>query len=108
MSDTATNDFPMPPASFDFLVLSLRTQAEMEMGLLRFGPQDEDAPKDLNRARHFIDLLAMLEEKTRGNLSLEEKRLLENSLTELRFRYLQAVDDAKKQAGGAASTTSTS
>lgn len=87
----------MPPASFDFLVLSLRTQAEMEMGLLRFGMEEEEkVPVDLNRARHFIDLLAMLEEKTRGNLSLEEKRLIENSLTELRFRYLQAAEDAKK------------
>jgi hypothetical protein len=96
MSDTANSSFPLPPASFDFLVLSLRTQAEMEMGLLRFGGEEEKAPTDLNRARHFIDLLAMLEEKTRGNLSLEEKRLLENSLTELRFRYLQAAEDAKK------------
>ncbi len=101
MSDRETTDFPLPPASFEFLVFSLRTQAEMEMGLLRFGSPEEQAPTDLNRARHYIDLLGVLEEKTRGNLSLEEKRLLENSLTELRFRYLQAVEDAKKQASAA-------
>ena len=96
MSDTATNEYPLPPATFDFLVFSLRTQAEMEMGILNLGSDEEKPAADLNRARHFIDLLGMLEEKTRGNLSLEEKRLLENSLTELRFRYIQAVEDARK------------
>ena len=41
-------------------------------------------------------MLAMLAEKTRGNLSLEEQRLLENSLTELRFRYVQISESAAK------------
>ena len=45
-----------------------------------------------------IDMLAMLAEKTRGNLSLEEQRLLENSLTELRFRYVQISENAAKSA----------
>jgi hypothetical protein len=88
------SDIPLPPASFEFLVFSLKMQAEMRMGLLGFGDQDE-AP-DLGAARHAIDLLAMLSEKTRGNLSLEEQRMTENSLTELRFRYVQAVEDAAK------------
>ena len=93
MSDTSNPDFPLPPASFDFLVLSLRAQAEVCLGLY---PADESgAPqKDLARARHAIDLLSVLEEKTRGNLSLDEKRLLENSLTELRFRFVQAQSPA--------------
>jgi len=42
-------------------------------------------------AKHTIDMLGVLEEKTKGNLTLEERRLLENSLTELRFRYVQAT-----------------
>lgn len=79
----------MPPASFEFLVFSLRIQAEAAMGLFPIEP-DKEPEKDLNRARHAIDLLGVLEEKTRGNLELEEKRLLENSLTELRFRFVQA------------------
>lgn len=98
MSDTSTNDYPLPPASFEFLVFTLRTQAEMAMGLLNLGGEDEKPPADLNHARHFIDLLAVLEEKTRGNLSLDEKRLLENSLTELRFRYIQAAQDSRQAA----------
>lgn len=79
----------LPPASFEFLVLSIRTQAEMQMGLISFGDEKSDA--DLGMAKHSIDLLGILAEKTRGNLSLEEQRLIENSLTELRFRYVQAA-----------------
>ena len=92
----AEERIPLPPASFEFLALSLRTQAELQLGLLHFGA-DEDRPKpDLDLARHSIDLLAMLHEKTRGNLTLQEQRLVENSLTELRFRYVQALEESKK------------
>ena len=87
--------FPLPPASFEFLTESLRLQAEMQLGLMRIGAEDQP-PADLELARHTIDLMAMLQEKTRGNLTLEEQRLIENSLTLLRFRYVQAVDEAKK------------
>jgi hypothetical protein len=87
--------FPLPPASFEFLAESLRLQAEMQLGLMRLSAEDQP-PADLDLARHTIDLMAMLQEKTRGNLSLEEQRLLENSLTLLRFRFVQAADDAKK------------
>jgi hypothetical protein len=101
-TDTDTRDkqegrpFPLPPATFEFLAESLRLQAEMHLGLMRLGAEDEP-PADLELARHSIDLMAMLQEKTRGNLTLEEQRLLENSLTLLRFRYVQAVDEAKKK-----------
>jgi hypothetical protein len=84
----------MPPATFEFLVFSLRTQAEMNMGLYHFGKDDDRPEPDLEVARHSIDLLGVLQEKTKGNLSLEEERLLNNSLTELRFRFVQV--SAKK------------
>jgi len=84
--------FPLPPASFEFLVLSMRTQTEAQLGLLHFGdPKDRPKP-NLQLARHSIDMLAVLQEKTKGNLSLEEQRLLENSLTELQFRYVQVAE----------------
>lgn len=86
---------PLPPASFAFIVLSLRAQAEMQLGLMGFG-QDEEQKPDLQLARHTIDLMAVLRDKTKGNLSLEEQRLLENSLTELRFRFVQASEEAGK------------
>ena len=88
--------FPIPPATFEFLAESLRMQAELQLGLMRLGAEEEP-PADLELARHSIDLMGMLQEKTRGNLTLEEQRLLENSLTLLRFRYVQAVDEAKKK-----------
>jgi hypothetical protein len=80
-------EIPLPPPNFEFLVISLRAQAEMQLGLMHLG---EEKPKpELPLARHTIDLLGILLEKTKGNLSLEEQRLLENSLTELRFRFVQ-------------------
>jgi len=86
---------PLPPASFSFIVLSLRAQAEMQLGLMHFGDDPKPEP-DLQMARHTIDLLGVLEEKTKGNLELDEQRMLENSLTELRFRFVQASDAAAK------------
>ncbi len=83
---------PLPPASFALLVLSLRTQVEMQLGLLHFGEEKDQPEPDFEAARHAIDLLGILQEKTKGNLTLEEQRLLENSLTELRFRYVQAAE----------------
>ena len=87
---------PLPPASFDMLVLSLAMQAQMELG---GGMKPEGQPPNLEIARHTIDLLAMLQEKTKGNLSLEENRMLENTLTELRFRFVQVVGEINKKAG---------
>jgi hypothetical protein len=81
----------LPPPDFDFLIYSLRLQAELNLGLLPFGaPGEEGSEPDFDVARHNIDLLAMLQEKTRGNLSAEEQRALDNSITELRFRFVQA------------------
>jgi|SRR5579872_2708993 hypothetical protein len=92
----AREHIPLPPASFEFLALSLRTQAELQLGLIHFGPESERPKPDFDLARHSIDLLGMLHEKTKGNLTLEEQRLLENSLTELRFRFVQALEESKK------------
>ena len=93
-SEQVGRPFNLPPATFEFLTESLRLQAEMQLGLMRIS--EDEPPRDLDLARHTIDLLGMLQEKTRGNLTLEEQRLLENSLTLLRFRYVQALEDSKK------------
>jgi hypothetical protein len=97
MSDESTpeiradEEIPLPPPSFSFLVFSLRTQAEMQLGLMQLG--EEKPVPELQLARHTIDMLGMLAEKTRGNLAIEEQRLLENSLTELRFRFVQVSEE---------------
>ena len=90
-------DFPLPPANFAFLVESILMQTQMQLGLLRLGETDEENEPNLPLARHSIDMLAMLQEKTRGNLTTEEQRLIENGLTELRFRFIQVSDDLKKK-----------
>ena len=94
-TDDADDTRPeLPPPNFDFLVYSLRLQAELNLGLLPFG---EKRKPDFDLGRHNIDLLAMLQEKTKGNLSIEEQRSLDNSVTELRFRFVQAREMQPKE-----------
>ncbi len=82
-------------------------QTQMQLGLLHFRDKDddEDAEPNLPLAKHSIDMLAMLQDKTRGNLSIEEQRLLENGLTELRFRYVQVADEQKRRGQPAVEAT---
>jgi hypothetical protein len=91
------NQMPVPPADFLFLVESLLVQTQINLGFL-FGEGEEAPEPNLPMARHTIDMLAMLQEKTKGNLTIQEQRLLENGLTELRFRFVQ-VSDRLKDAG---------
>ena len=71
------------PMSFDIFVLSLNTSALLQLG--------EGGELDLPLARQTIDILAMLEEKTRGNLSGAEEQLLNQVLFDLRMRYARKV-----------------
>ncbi|MBV8812036.1 MAG: DUF1844 domain-containing protein [Acidobacteriaceae bacterium] len=100
MSDSA--DFTLPPPSFSFLVESILMQTQIQLGLLHFGGENEEQPEpNLPLARHSIDLLTVLQEKTRGNLTAEEQRTLENGITELRFRFVQVSDEVKRRSGQA-------
>ena len=90
MSD---QEYPLPPATFEFLILSLKAQTEMHLGMYHFGDEKDRPEPDFRIARHTIDLLAMLQDKTRGNTSMEEQRLVDNALTELRFRFVQAMEN---------------
>jgi hypothetical protein len=90
------SDF-LPPASFEFLVLSIKMQAEVQLGLMHFGEEKDRPEPNLPLARHSIDMLGVLMEKTKGNLSTEEYRLLENAVTELRFRYVYVSEQPKRK-----------
>ena len=90
-------EYPLPPATFEFLILSLKAQTEMHLGMYHFGEEKDRPAPDFRIARHSIDLLAMLQEKTRGNVTMEEQRLVENALTELRFRFVQAMESKDKK-----------
>jgi len=89
-------DFLIPPASFSFLIESILMQTQIQLGLLHLGEEGEEPEPNLPLARHSIDMLGMLQEKTRGNLTVEEARLLENGLTELRFRYVQVSGEVTR------------
>ena len=99
MPEPENDSPPLPPPTFTFLVLSLRAQTEIQLGLMHFGEEEEEKPQpNLPNARHSIDLMAMLLEKTKGNLNMDEQRLIENSLTELRFRFVQASEELSQAA----------
>jgi hypothetical protein len=92
--ESAGAEIPLPPPTFEYLVFSLGAQAELHLGLLHFGDEKDRPKPDLRLARHSIDMLAMLRDKTKGNLTLEEQRYLENSLTELQFRFVQVSGES--------------
>jgi hypothetical protein len=85
----------LPPADFDFLIYSLRLQTELSLGLLPLGPPGEDDNGlDLDLARHNIDLLAMLQHKTKGNLTAQEQKALDNSVAHLRVHFTHIQQEA--------------
>lgn len=90
----------MPPASFEMLVTSLATQAMASLG---FFPDPESGQTMMNRpiAKHFIDTLAVIEEKTNGNLDDSEKELLTSTLHQLRMVYVSSGNDPANNAGSA-------
>jgi hypothetical protein len=75
------------PLFADFL-MGLVSSAAMSLGMVEH-PAAGQKVVDLPTAQHMIDLLGVLREKTRGNLSLEEEQVLDGSLAELRMRYVQ-------------------
>lgn len=77
------------PTPFQLLVAGLAAQAQVGLGL-RPDPVTNKTAKQLDNARQAIDLLAMLEEKTRGNLTADEARLLAAILGDLRLTYVRA------------------
>jgi len=85
-------DPAFPPAGFADLVILLGAQAGMFMGGPPPGPGAPAPPKDLEAARHFIDLLEALTDKSRGNLSREEDGLLKEVLTGLRLQFVHEME----------------
>jgi len=86
---------PLPPGNFAALVSTLATQAIYSMGLLGIEGKDKP-PVDLELARYNIDMLATIEEKTRGNLDEGEEKILKNTLNDLRMGYVKMIEQAEK------------
>jgi hypothetical protein len=81
---------PLPEVDFNSLIFSLSSSAFFNLGEIA-DPQTGQKQKDLPLAKHSIDIIAMLQEKTKGNLSDEEAKFIDNILAELRIRYVKAV-----------------
>ena len=80
---------PLPEVNFSSLILSLSSTAFLHFGEIP-DPGTGEKRKDLALAKHAIDTIAMLKEKTEGNLTEEEKQFVENILTDLRWHFVKA------------------
>ena len=85
----------MSDLSFVAFVVSLASSAAIHFGDLP-DPSGARSEPNLEGAAQMIDILVLLEEKTRGNLSLEEREVLEQVLYELRMRFVEASGGGKR------------
>jgi hypothetical protein len=86
----AGSDRALPPVDFSTFILSLGSSALIHLGEME-PPGETGKRRDLPMAKHTIDLLTLLWEKTRSNCTPEEDNLLESLLYDLRLRYVEAV-----------------
>ncbi|MDR2613311.1 MAG: DUF1844 domain-containing protein [Deltaproteobacteria bacterium] len=77
------------PATFSTLIIGLATSAMMQMGDAELPGAAKPAEMDLEAAKHYIDILAELQRKTKGNLTPEEQNMLDTFLYDLRLRFVQ-------------------
>ncbi len=80
---------PLPKIDFSSFILSLYSSGLVQLGKVE-DPSTGKTSKNLDLAKHTIDMIAMLEEKTRGNLNEEEQNLLKALLSEIRIAYVEA------------------
>ena len=87
LSSRESSHAPHPPLSFSSFVFSLGTSSLMLMGEA-LDPQQPAPPVNLPQAKEIVDILSLLEEKTKGNLSSEEASVLGDMLYTLRMKYV--------------------
>lgn len=87
---------PDPNINFASFVLSLAATAAVHFGDRLEPGETEPGPVDLLSAGQMIDILALLEEKTKGNLTPDEQQLLDTILYELRLRFIEAQGQEKR------------
>jgi hypothetical protein len=88
VAEQREEEFPEEASGFETLVSYLSTTAMFQLGLIA-GPGGERIPPDMVNAQRTIDLLEVLQEKTSGNLTPEETRLLDDVLYELRMTFVE-------------------
>ena len=85
-----------PQLSFTAFVLSLASTAAIHFGDLPDPVSGRTSEPNLDGAAQMIEILTLLDQKTRGNLTAEERQVLEQVLYELRLRFVQAADGGKR------------
>lgn len=88
---SAKKEINLPKLDFSTFVISLSSSALVHLGEVE-NPETKTKEVNLDLAKHTIDLLGLLEEKTKGNLTVQEERLLKDILFDLRMKYIQKVD----------------
>lgn len=86
----------LPSVDFYTLVSTFATQAMLALGVMQ-NPEDKDTNVNLDLARFNIDMLGLIEEKTRGNLTPEEKAFLEQTLYQLRMAFVKIKTSTEKK-----------
>ena len=86
--EEAQEDFPLPEINFPTFIFSLNTSVLVHLGVIE-DPSTGNKTKNLSLAKQTIDILGMLEEKTRGNLTDDEGAMLKNILYDLRIIYVK-------------------
>ena len=81
---------PLPEISFINLIFSLSTSVLIQLGEIQ-DPITQQLAKNLPLAKQTIDLIGMLREKTKGNLTSDEEKVLQNILYDLRIRYVKVA-----------------
>ncbi len=84
-----TQRIPLPEVSLSSLIFSLSSSALLHLGEIA-DPQTGEKKEDFALAKHSIDTIAMLKEKTKGNRTEEEEKFIDSILTDLRWRYVKA------------------
>ena len=85
-----------PPLTFAGFVLSLASTAAIHFGDLADPSSGQRPQQNLEGAAQMIEILGLLEEKTRGNLTAEERQLLDEVLYELRMRFVEASNGERR------------
>ena len=88
--DVSAQEGPLPEIDFTNFMLSLSTSALIQLGEIQ-DPFTQKSAKNLPLAKQTIDLIRMLKEKTKGNLSPEEEKVADYVLYDLRMRYVKAA-----------------
>jgi hypothetical protein len=86
------------PAGFINFVMSIASNAASSLGMMEH-PVTHKREVDLELAKHWIDILGMLQQKTRGNLLPQEDKILDGLLSDLRMQYVSLANSPSKAAG---------